>query len=460
MKVFTVSILFSLFLSLPTIAASLPTEIGNNFWDISWGGNTNDPFVNTHRNVLGTNPWKQPFIDEIKPYTVLRFMDWCKVNGAEQYHTGRWADRTQKNDAVQYPVAYDWMIDLCNRAGTDMWVCIPHVADQDYWQQLAVLIHDQLDPSLRVYVEHSNETWNDMFSQAQYGKQKALEVGITESNEWYRGQKYQAWVNFRIFQVFETVFAADRHRLVTVMGSTDGHAFAETHMECQDDPFYNPGNVKMDALAVAPYFGANVNGGSATAINDLYAAIDDRSARNRLIKSKLDAEDIQFIIYEAGQHVLQGTDVICRDSRIYNVYRAYLDSMALMFPLLVHYTHSGTFGSGGAWGSKEYIGQPLEQAHKYRALYDYAVDNGQWTAGAQRSVRIRTASLFTPQPLATGSRAGRPAAALTVLPANPGGARFDALGRLGLPEAALRPVKNGLVIVRTDGSAVPVLPLR
>ena len=33
---------------------------------------------------------------------------------------------------MQNPVAYEWMIDLCNRTGKDMWITVPHVADDDY----------------------------------------------------------------------------------------------------------------------------------------------------------------------------------------------------------------------------------------------------------------------------------------------------------------------------------------
>ncbi len=57
-------------------------------------------------------------------------------------------------------MAYEWMIDLCNRTQRDMWVCVPHFADEHYMYQLACLIRDSLDPSLRCYAEWSNETWN------------------------------------------------------------------------------------------------------------------------------------------------------------------------------------------------------------------------------------------------------------------------------------------------------------
>jgi len=159
-------------------------------------------------------------------------------------------------------MAYEWQIDLCNRAKADLWICIPHNADETYWRELAKLVFNTLDPTLRCYVEHSNETWNDMFSQAGYCKQKGAELGLP-GNQWYVGQAYQAYVSYRIFGVFEEIFTSARHRLVNVMGSTDGHAFAELQLAAQSQALYNPQNARLDAISVAPYFGSGLDGNSA-----------------------------------------------------------------------------------------------------------------------------------------------------------------------------------------------------
>jgi hypothetical protein len=64
-----------------------------------------------------------------------------------------WDTRAQPKSEQAEPVAFEWQIDLCNRSKKDYWVNIPHAADGDYVKQLASLIHDKLDPQLRVYVE-------------------------------------------------------------------------------------------------------------------------------------------------------------------------------------------------------------------------------------------------------------------------------------------------------------------
>ncbi len=386
-------------LALGRATGSEHLEIGTNFWDVGWGSGSADPFVDGFQNVSGDNPWRPEFLEDIAHYTVFRFMDWGKANNADREGiTGRWADRTQKDDPLQRPMAYEWMIDLCNRMQADMWVCVPHVADQEYWRSLAQLVHDNLDPTLRCYVEHSNETWNGMFTQANYVMQRGLEVGIDDGNQWYRGQKYQAWVSFRIWKEFVDVFEGERHRLVTVMGSTHIHAFAETHLQCAQDPFYNPHDITLDALADAPYLGSGINGSSGDAIEQLYAKLAEGHERQAAIKQACDNAGVEFVCYEAGQHVINGADVVNARPEIYGLYRAYLDSMSHYFPLLVHYAHAGEWGSGGAWGAKRFIGQSIDDAHKYRALYDYAVESGQYQEGAERPVRIRTADLFEPFP--------------------------------------------------------------
>ena len=82
------------------------------------------------------------------------------------------------------------MIDLCNRTGLDLWLCIPHKTFDDfranptdnYWTSLAKLVKEQLNPSLNVYVEYSNETWNSAgYYSAQYNNciQMAGQLGLS-----------------------------------------------------------------------------------------------------------------------------------------------------------------------------------------------------------------------------------------------------------------------------------------
>lgn len=50
----------------------------------------------------------------------------------------------------------------------DAWVCVPHLADENYIRSMAQLFRANLDPDLKIYVEYSNETWNWIFQQTHY----------------------------------------------------------------------------------------------------------------------------------------------------------------------------------------------------------------------------------------------------------------------------------------------------
>src|SRR5689334_1078115 len=105
----------------PLAGAAAPMELGGNFWNLGWH-NPGDCFLNV-REVTGENPWNPNFLHEIGIYRSLRCMDWDRTNGSERE---QWKERPQKSDRRQNPVAYEWMIDLCNRTGADLWLTVPH----------------------------------------------------------------------------------------------------------------------------------------------------------------------------------------------------------------------------------------------------------------------------------------------------------------------------------------------
>lgn len=130
------------------------------------------------------------FLRSLKPFTVLRYMDWLDTNhnpgyyGDPGHHALEWsarrlpADATQQSDGRAYGVAWEYVVQLANRTGKDLWINIPVAATDDYVVQLARLLKRSLAPGLKIYVEHSNEVWNFGFPQYIYNKLAAVdEVG-------------------------------------------------------------------------------------------------------------------------------------------------------------------------------------------------------------------------------------------------------------------------------------------
>jgi hypothetical protein len=356
--------------------------LGTNFWSIDWH-RADDVFRDGRENVRGDNPWNSKFIKQLEPYTLLRFMDWGKVNNAERTSFDQ---RKLPDNPDQSPiVAYEWMIDLCNRTGKDMWVCIPHQADYAYSTQLAELIAEQLDPTLALYVEYSNETWNGMFKQFHYCIEQGQRLNLPGvgmkpgENKWYVGWAYHVYAAVRHFERFDAVFAdAPEGRLIKVLAGFAGNpACTEHHLAVLEHEAVNPNGVEIDAYALAPYFGHEIDGARedvfAALRTDLHERVVPKMQKHR---AYIDAHGgLSLIAYEGGQHVHQNADRVNYAPPMYDLYREYLNTMAQYFDgVFAHYVHVGANPPRHMWGALRYTGQSPADAPKYRALLDYAAD--------------------------------------------------------------------------------------
>jgi hypothetical protein len=83
----------------------------------------------------------------------------------------------------------------------DPWFCMPHLADDDFVRQFAVLVKERLDPSLKVYVEYSNEVWNGQFKQAHHAMEQGKKLGLSEKDA-QAGWAYTAVRSMEIFAIW------------------------------------------------------------------------------------------------------------------------------------------------------------------------------------------------------------------------------------------------------------------
>lgn len=126
------------------------------------------------------------FLDMVRPFRVLRYMDWLDTNhnpgyyGDAGHHALHWADRktpahaTQATDSTGYGAAWEYVVELSNATGKDAWINIPIAATDDYVRELAKFLKARLKPTVKVYLEHSNEVWNFGFPQYIYNKLAAI----------------------------------------------------------------------------------------------------------------------------------------------------------------------------------------------------------------------------------------------------------------------------------------------
>lgn len=169
-----------------------------------------DEFVN-----LNIDPFYIVFKDKISPFKVLRFMDWANTNGNTNIH---WADRS-KSDFVTYAgdkgVPYEVMIKLANELDKDVWICVPHLATDNYIQQMAQLFLDSLDSHLNIYLEYSNEVWNFIFPQFHYSNNNRP-ANLNYGRAMAERAKH-------IFEIWHNVFGEKACRVKRILGLQAGN---------------------------------------------------------------------------------------------------------------------------------------------------------------------------------------------------------------------------------------------
>lgn len=344
-------------------------RVGTQLWQLGWM----DPSLSfkpgyNFAAAVGS-PWQDALVSDLSQYTgPLRSMDAVATNNTK---ISAWSGRTKKTDPLMLQVsdngvAWEHWIDLCNRTHRDCWLNVPYLAvagrnPSEYATQLAVLVKDQLDPSLRAFVEYSNEAWNGAFPTLNYELTQGLALRL-DVDRWTNAFKYHAVASVVVFRAFEGVFGADSQRVVRVLAGQRGNAWMTgVHL----DQLAVEG-ARADAYAVAPYL-------DGTTIADMQAALDPMFHDE--IKPVVDvakSHGLPTVCYEGGQEIYSSAIAPNRDPAMYDVYVSYLDhAAALGITSCALYLHVAPCGQGGCWGARESLSQPLAQAHKFRAILDW-----------------------------------------------------------------------------------------
>ncbi|MCU0566332.1 MAG: hypothetical protein MUF49_07025 [Oculatellaceae cyanobacterium Prado106] len=350
------------------------------------------------------------FLDRIRQFKTLRFMDWMRTNGSNQ---SSWANRPQVTDAFYSSdkgAPLEVMIDLANRLNADAWFNMPHKATDEYMSNFAKMVQTRLKPNLKAYVELSNEVWNWQFPQAHY----ALEQGRSRWNQ--EGDAFMQWYGMRTAQmatIWKQVFGAQRDRLITVMGTqTAWRGLEDPALNCPlwvkegNRPCYQN---EVDALAIAGYFGNSFgsgqnqatveswlkdsDGGFAKAFTQLeqgslipHDGYDDSlqgiADSFRYYKQVTQAKGLQMIAYEGGQHLVNAENepltnfflAINRRPEMKALYSQLLDSWKQAGgSLFMNFSDIGRPGKWGSWGVLEDVAQ--ERSPKYDALVEFIERN-------------------------------------------------------------------------------------
>ena len=369
---------------------------------------SNSGFVLSWENIRSTDPVKNvkivhadyvdtfeeeifhpTFIESIQPFNTLRFMNLMRANNSNQ---SLWADRPLPTDALQGTsrgVALEYLIALANKTSANPWFNIPHLATDDYVENFAVMVRDQLDPDLKVHVEYSNEVWNGGFEQYDYARSQGEAAGLGTGRD--AADRYYCRRSVEIFTIFKTIFAQKgRQGLVKIIASQNSPWWATRMMDWVDPQTGMRAIEQADYWAVAPYFCGSPpsDTGSVDALLDVCEAdIDDTLASALEIGDAARGYGVELIAYEGGQHIRNDSadaaaqeiyNLANDDPRMGDLYTQYLnqwrnDVDGQMFALFSLISGQGATGRWGILVAQDEFDYP-----KYQATMDFITDNPIW----------------------------------------------------------------------------------
>jgi hypothetical protein len=349
-------------------------------------GITNVKLIRPGYAATTTQTFHTPFLNAIQNFSTLRFMDWLDTNhnpgyyGDPGHHALNWADRrlptdaTQLTDGTKYGVAWEYVVELANISGKDIWITIPVAATDDYVRQLARFLKANLtNPNAKIYLEHSNEVWNFGFGQYTYNKLAAEDEvgrggsvlnndGSTDREQWAR--RRHAKHTRDIGQIFQSEFGAGtlNTKLFPVMSWwTIQPGQYEDMLQWLNNTYGAPRNY-LWAIAGASYFNCGSVCTSGT-VDQLIAALrqsSDGARSDRQAHSNTATRwGIKHFMYEGGPDSGGGdpTNVANRirahrDPRMKDLILNDID--ANWFPLggdlFMYFTLTSAYSRYGMWG--------------------------------------------------------------------------------------------------------------
>jgi hypothetical protein len=349
------------------------------------------------------------FLARLRPFSALRFMDWMRTNNSTQRTPDQRplpGDYTYADESRGVPA--EVMVQLSNELDAAPWFNMPHAATDDYVRTFAGVVQRALAPALPVYVEYSNEIWND-----QFGQGRAIEAEGVSQFASHPGSNFDRRLNrfgeraAQMCTLWREVFGADASRVRCVVGGQAANIYiAETALNCTMSSLAPCRDKGIHGLAIAPYIGdwvglpqhqatvagwtAQPDGGLAKLFNELSTGheLNDRDSgggmatvrtRMRNHAALAQVHNVKLLAYEGGQHLVgvgapandaainRLFDSANRDERMGALYASYLQTWRESGGgLFMHFNDTGSATRFGRWGALE-IG-PQAASPKYNAL--------------------------------------------------------------------------------------------
>jgi hypothetical protein len=368
------------------------------------------------------------FLSLLQNFQALRMMQWLNIDGDGGKLT-TWASRPRVTDAgwgTEHGVPIEIAVQLCNTAGADCWLNIPHEADNDYIRQMATLVHTMLGKSQKVYIEFSNEVWNGAYPQFAYAEAqgKALwpSANVTEF------MLNRNWYGMRVAQtcdIWKSVWGSDYSRVRCVLGAQVAQtATATSSLQCT--LWIGSGNAPCSAhnitdVGISVYFGLfrspaswasvpssgldnifqEINKGGLIAGDHAGGSLKENSDWEAAFRAALAPYKFGMLAYEGGQSLITSPDappplinlhvMANRDARMGAAYTSVLnDWKANGGQIYMIYDDIYSPGQYGSWGALESFMDtvnPLTSAPpKWQAIQNFIANNSCWWPGCTGTI--------------------------------------------------------------------------
>nr|KAG5710339.1 hypothetical protein BaRGS_009055 [Batillaria attramentaria] len=343
--------------------------------------NPSDPIRNVrllppgYENTYERFPFHPLFLEFLKRFSEIRFMDFLRTNGHTPEPT-TWNDRKPTNFHTQ--VGHDggsieYLVQLANTVGADPWV----------------------------YVEYSNEVWNGIFRQTRYTQEQGKHLFPNDPG-FKQGMKYFNKRATEVANIWTQAWGSQKSRITNVYAWQTG--YQDYYRQALEDL----GNRKssFQALAITGYFDCDKAADdhaselphmSMTQIQHLCDIdLPNQKAAFTHYMNVAKSHGLKLVMYEGGPSVMEnqalkngGSDEAVTNKAIaFNmdpaIQRPVHDVLEAWYSIVTsnsanhspgglfnYFSSVGTPSKYGSWGMAQYTGQDLSKVPKWLAVQAY-----------------------------------------------------------------------------------------